>query len=321
LSTGESLITGSLILWISTGLSFGNARLSLTHTVLSKRKLIKLVKDKYVRGWDDPRLPTINGLRRRGFSSEGINKFCDDIRVTRNNSLIPIEKLEEFIRQDLNSTSRRCFAIFDPIKVRIKNWNRGNIDVICPNVPGKDASGTHTILFCGTFYLERDDFREHDEPDYYGLALNSEKSKFVKLKYVDVDIKLVDIVRDRNGNATELIVEHDSKATTKHAIHWISIEGEGKDPLKAEIRNYDHLFSSEEPIKTWGDNWLKDINSDSLEIKEAIVDPSCASLKPYDRIQFERVGYYCVDPDSTPEKLVFNRTVTLKESTWKKKKQ
>jgi len=293
------------------------ARLDLTHTVLSKRKLIKLVKEKYVNGWDDPRLSTLFGIRRRGFSPEGINKFCDDIGVTRNNSIIPIERLEEFIRQDLNSTSRRCFAIFNPIKLTIKNWNRGTVSVVCPNIPGKEA-GTHTLPFAGTCYLERDDYKEADEPEYFGLALKSEKPKFVKLKYVDLDIKLVDIIKNKDGKAVELIVEHDPKANTKHAIHWIA-PVEGTEPLKAEIRHYEHLFMSEEPIKTFGDNWMEDINPNSLEVKEAIVDPSCASLKPYDRIQFERVGYYCVDPDSTAQRLVFNRTVTLKESTWKKR--
>jgi len=294
------------------------ARLDLTHTVLSKRKLIKLVTEKYVRGWDDPRLPTINGLRRRGFSAAGINKFCEDVGVTRNNSLIPFEKLEEFVRQDLNATSRRCFAVFDPIKVSLKNWNKGNIDVVCPNVPGKEEAGVHTIPFSGTFYIEREDFRELDELEYYGLALKSDRLKVVKLKYADIDIILVDIVKDKTGKPVELIVEQDLKATAKHAIHWISTTG--KEIAISEARLYDQLFMSDEPIKTFGDNWLMDLTPNSLEVKDIIVDPSCAELKPYDRIQFERVGYFCVDPDSTTDRMVFNRTVTLKESNWKKKK-
>jgi len=284
--------------------------------VLSKRKLIRLVKDRHVRGWDDPRLPTINGLRRRGYSPEGINKFCADLGVTRHNSIVPIERLEEHVRQDLNETSRRCFAIFDPIKATINNWKKGLIQVSCPNVPGKAEAGNHNIPFSSEIYLERNDFREFDEPDYYGLALNSEAPKVVKLKYVDVDVKLVDIIKDPTGKATELILESVPSGNTKHAIHWISY-ADGKS-IKSEIRNYDVLFLSEEPIKTFGDNWKDDLNPNSLEIKEAFIDPSCLELKPYDRIQFERVGYYCVDPDSVPNHFVFNRTVSLKQSTWKK---
>jgi len=291
------------------------ARLDLTHTVLSKRKLIKLVKEKHVNGWDDPRLSTLNAYRRRGFSPAGINAFCADIRVTRHNSIIPIEKLEEIVRQDLNKTSTRAFAIINPLKVTLKGWKKGNIK--CANVPGDESAGYHTIPFGETFYIEQFDFKENDEPEYYGLTLNSKTPKVVKLKYVDIDITVVGANRDKNGVINEIIVEIDPKATGKHAIHWISPEP-GKDPIKAEIRNYSHLFLSEEPVKTHGDNWLQDINPNSLEIKEAIIDPSCLNFKPYDRIQFERVGFYCVDPDTTPNKMVFNRTVTLKESKWKK---
>eukprot|EP01125_Pyxidicula_operculata_P011886 TRINITY_DN388_c4_g1_i1.p1 TRINITY_DN388_c4_g1~~TRINITY_DN388_c4_g1_i1.p1 ORF type:complete len:737 (+),score=227.30 TRINITY_DN388_c4_g1_i1:804-3014(+) len=295
------------------------ARLELTHVVLSKRKLIKLVKDNYVKGWDDPRLPTIQGLRRRGYSPEGINNFCIDIRVTRNNSVIPYERLEELVRKDLNETSRRCFAVFDPIKLTIKNWTGGVIESTCPNVPKKPERGEHKLPFTNTIYIERDDFKEHDEKDYFGLALNSNPPKFVKLKYADVNIKLVDVVRNGEGKIVELLAEHDPKAVTKHAIHWIAIV-DGKEPLKAEIRNYERLFNSEEPIKKMGDNWLQDLNKNSLEITSALVDPSVRELKPLDRVQFERVGYYCLDPDTNAKNdhFVFNRSVTLKESTWKK---
>uniref|UniRef100_A0A6B2KYY2 glutamine--tRNA ligase n=1 Tax=Arcella intermedia TaxID=1963864 RepID=A0A6B2KYY2_9EUKA len=293
------------------------ARLELTHTILSKRKLIKLVNEKYVKGWDDPRLPTIFGLRRRGYSSEGINNFCADIRVTRHNSLIPYEKLEEFVRQDLNKTSTRAFALLNPLKVTLRGWKKGNIEVKCLNVPGNEAKGYHTIPFGETFYIEQSDFKEVDEPDFYGLAFKSETPKVVKLKYVDLDIMVVDVNKDKNGLVTDIVVEIDPKSSGKHAIHWISPEP-GKELRKAEIRNYSHLFLSDEPIKTFGEKWLEDINPNSLEVREAFVDSSCFLFRPFDRIQFERVGYYCVDPDSTPEKLVFNRTVTLKESKWKK---
>jgi len=293
------------------------ARLDLTHTVLSKRKLIRLVNEKYVRGWDDPRLPTIYGLRRRGFSPQGINNFCDDLGVTRHNAIIPIERLEEFVRHDLNDNSRRCFGVLNPIKATIRNWNAGVLSITCPNVPGKPEAGSHVLPFTSTLYIEKDDYREKDEEDYFGLALSSKTPKIVKLKYADIHVVLCDIIRDSSGKATELILEVVPPGhSSKHAIHWISYED--NKPIKAEIRNYDRLFLSEEPIKTFGDKWLEDLNPNSLEIKEILIDPSCGDFKHYDRIQFERIGYYCVDPDSNDKQLVFNRTLGLKESTWKK---
>jgi len=294
------------------------ARLDLTHTVLSKRKLIRLVKEKHVRGWDDPRLPTLVGFRRRGFSPEGINKFCEDLGVTRHNAIIPVERLEEWVRDDLNETSRRCFAVFDPILATIRNYSSGEILITCPNVPGKPAAGEHQLPFNGTFYIERHDFREEDEPEYYGLALKSEK--VVKLKYTDIDVQLREIIYDSAGKPTELILEIVPKGNARHAIHWISYSN-NSSPIIAEVRNYDRLFLSEEPIKTFGDKWIDDLNPDSLEIKEVFVDPSSKDLKISDRIQFERIGFYCVDPDSTSNKLVFNRTLSLKQSSWKKQEK
>lgn len=279
--------------------------------------MIRLVKERHVRGWDDPRLPTLYGFRRRGFSPEGINKFCDDLGVTRHNAVIPIERLEEFVRDDLNATSRRCFAVFNPIKATIRNWKDGVINVTCPNVPGKPEAGEHTIPFSNTLYIERDDFREKDEPDYFGLALHSSTPKAVKLKYhANFDVVLVDIIKDTSNNAVELILESVPAGNSKHAIHWVSYAD--NKPIRAEVRNYDRLFLSEEPIKTHGEKWLSDLNPNSLDIKEVLIDPSTKDFKPYDRIQFERIGYYCVDPDSTTNFFVFNRTLTLKESTWKK---
>jgi len=294
------------------------ARLSLTHTLLSKRKLIKLVKEKYVRGWDDPRLSTLVGFRRRGFSPQGINNFCEDLGVTRHNAIIPIERLEEWVRNDLNDTSTRCFAVFDPIKATIRNCAAVVSIIKCPNVPGKTESGEHTVPFSKTIYIERDDFREFDEPEYYGLSLKSEIPKIVKLKYADMDVVLIDIIKDSSGKAVELILECVPNGNAKHAIHWISYE---EKPIIAEVRNYDRLFLSEDPIKTHGDNWLSDLNPHSLDIIEVYIDCSCKAFKPYDRIQFERIGFYGVDPDSTDSKLVFNRTLSLKQSSWKKQER
>jgi len=288
------------------------ARLALTYTVMSKRKLIKLVTDKHVNGWDDPRLSTLVAFRRRGFPPEGINKFCEEIGVTRNNSIIPVERLEETVRKQLNATSRRIFAVFEPIKLVVRNWEGGDITAECPNVPNQPEKGVHKIPFSGTVWIERNDFREKDEKEYFGLALDS--AKYIKLKYTDLNIRLVELVKDDKGNVVSLIAENDPKAVSKHAIHWIDAKTE---PLKIEVRNYERLFLSEDPLKL-GDDWLKDINPNSLSVTHAIIDSSVKDLKAYDRVQFERVGYFAVDPDTKGDNYVFNRTVSLKESTWKK---
>lgn len=293
------------------------ARLNLTYTVLSKRKLIQLVTGKHVNGWDDPRLSTINGLRRRGYSPDGINNFCESIGVTRNNSVIPIEMLEEYVRQDLNKTSRRCFAVFNPVKATIRNWTAGSVAYKCPNVPEVPERGEHTVQFDGTFFIEKTDYREVDEKDYFGLALKTDKQKYVKLRYVNVDVKLVDIIKDANGEVVELILEQDPKGNTKHAIHWVPVQG----AVKVEVRNYERLFLSEDPVKKYDKDWLKDLNPNSLTLATAWADPSVKDLKAYDRIQFERQGYYCVDPDTSKDHVVVNRTVNLKESTWKKQQK
>jgi len=294
---------------------FEFARLQLTYTILSKRKLIQLVEGKYVSGWDDPRMSTLQGYRRRGYSPDGINALCDDVGVTLHNSTIPIEKLEHFVRMDLNKTSRRIFAVFDPIKVTLRNWD-GVLAVKAPNVPNFESLGDHELTFCSPFYIERNDFREEDEEGYFGLALNN-SSKYVKLKYANLNIRLVEIKKDALGVPVELIVEHDPLAQCKNAIHWISVVG-GEEPLEIEVREYEHLFLSEEPVKKYGKDWLKDLNPNSLAIKKALIDSSVKDLKPFDRVQFERVGFYCCDPDSKDGKFVFNRSVTLKESVWKK---
>jgi glutaminyl-tRNA synthetase len=290
------------------------ARLQLTNTILSKRKLIQLVEGKHVTGWDDPRMSTVRGFRRRGFSPEGINKFCDDVGITTRVSIIPIEKLEQFVRLDLDKTSRRIFAIFDPIRVTLKNFDGEVKSIKCPNVPNLPVFGDHFIPFTGNFFIERNDFREKDEKDYFGMALDNSE-KVVRLKYTDFNIKLIEIKKNDDGSISELIVEHSTLAS-KHAIHWVPITA-GEEPIKIEVREYDRLFLSEDPIATYAKEWLKDLNPNSLKIVTAIIDPSVKELKAFDRIQLERAGFYMVDPDTTSEKVVLNKTMGLKESKWK----
>lgn len=217
--------------------------------MLSKRKLIHLVKEKIVAGWDDPRMPTIQGLRRRGYSPEGINAFCQDIGVTRNSSVIPIEKLEEFVRVELNATSRRLFAVADPVKLTLRGFKTLPATVEVANVPGIPEKGVHTLPFSSTLYIERSDFREVDEEDYFGLALKTKdgKQKGVKLKYANIEVYIVEVKKDNAGNIVELVGEP-GDGTAKHAIHWIAIVP-GQEPIKVEIRDYDHLYMSEEPAK------------------------------------------------------------------------
>jgi len=282
------------------------------------------VHGNFVRGWDDPRLPTIVGFRRKGYSPQGINNFCADVGVTTNVSTIPIEKLEQFVRNDLNVTSRRIFAVLDPIKVTIRNGTAGLTEVRCANVPGKPEFGEHTIPFSNSFFIECSDFKEVDEADYFGLALNN-PDKYIKLKNANINVHLVDVKKDDSGKVIELIVEHDNGAlanTKVHPIHWVPII-EGKEPIKVEVRDYERLFLSDDPVGKCGKEWLNDLNPNNLRIHSAVVDPSVVDLKPLDRIQFERLGFYCVDPDTDVEnvKYVFNRTVGLKESNWKKGKK
>eukprot|EP01129_Flabellula_baltica_P010716 TRINITY_DN4558_c0_g1_i1.p1 TRINITY_DN4558_c0_g1~~TRINITY_DN4558_c0_g1_i1.p1 ORF type:complete len:835 (+),score=210.89 TRINITY_DN4558_c0_g1_i1:1691-4195(+) len=298
-------------------------RLTLTHTLLSKRKLIKLVKGNYgLDGWDDPRLPTINGYRRRGYTPESFHSFCEDIGVTRKPDIVtPIEKFETFVREHLNATAVRVFGVLDPIKLVIENWEDGVIEVPCPNIPGKPELGEHNIPFSGTIYIEREDFKEKNIKGYFGLALDSEK--WVRLKYSNTFVKLVDIIKDEEGNAVELRCVYEPENSDRKpsgTIHWVSEPAPGVEPLKVEYRLYDKLFMSENP-GALGANWEKDLNPNSLVVKHGYADPTVAGLEIYDKAQFERVGYFCKDRTSTPDNLVFNLTVSLKESKWKKQKK
>jgi glutaminyl-tRNA synthetase len=296
------------------------ARLELTYTVLSKRKLRRLVEEGYVRGWDDPRMPTIAGMRRRGYTPEAIREFCERIGVAKSNSVVDIALLEHYVRQDLNKRAPRRFAVLSPLRVVIENYPEERVEEMdCINNPEDLSQGTRKVPFSRVLYIERDDFREVPPKKFYRLAPGRE----VRLRYAYL-IRCVDVVKDpATGEVVELRCTYDPATRGGDApdgrkvpatLHWVS----AAHAMKAEVRLYDYLFTKPDPDDVEeGQDFTANFNPRSLEIVEAFVEPSLANAKPGDRFQFERVGYFCVDPDSTPEKLVFNRTVTLKD-TWAK---
>lgn len=293
------------------------ARLNLTYTVMSKRKLLELVEDKHVNGWDDPRMPTISGLRRRGYTPEAIRLFAERIGVSKNESMIDVALLEDCLRSDLNKRAARVMAILHPLKVVIENYPDGVVEELeAVNNPEDPSMGVRKIPFSKTLYIEHDDFREDPPKKYFRLSPGAE----VRLRYAYI-IKCVGVVKDENtGEVRELRCTYDPETKSgssqsgrkvKGTIHWVSAE----HAVNAEVRLYDRLFNVEDPN---GDNWKECINPHSVEIlRECKVEPSLASAKPQDRFQFERLGYFCVDSDSTMSALVFNRAVTLRD-TWAK---
>lgn len=298
-------------------------RLFISHTVLSKRRLIRLVNDGHVRGWDDPRMPTIVGFRRRGYTPSAINKFCEAIGVTRSdNVVVEYSRLEQCLRQDLERTARRAMAVMNPIKLVIENFE--TVEVERMNLPlskEERLAGvkpeTNKVLLTNTVYVEKTDFREEDDPEFFGLALKTKNNepKWVRLKYGPV-VAIKEVKRDENGEIVELVAtKHENeKSQTKGTIHWVSFKEDGSEPDSAEIRMYSHLFKNEKPFKLKGDQWLSDINPDSLVVKRGFIDPTLVNTAAYTSFQFERVGYFTVDPDSTEGNMVFNLSVPLKES-------
>lgn len=295
------------------------ARLNLTYTVMSKRKLLQLVKEKHVNGWDDPRLPTLQGYRRRGYTPAAIRTFCERIGVTKKDSLIDVGVLEGCLRDDLNEKAPRVMAVIKPIKVVIENYPEGQTETLeAPVHPQKPDLGTRTMTFSKTLYIEADDFMENAPKKFFRLTPGGE----VKLRYAYV-IKCENVIKDSNGNVTELRCSYDpgtkSGAETvqkkvKGVIHWVS----EKDSLRAEVRLYDRLFSQENTSKSdEGKDFLDMINPNSLEVvQDAWIEKSAATASGEDAYQFERLGYFVVDrKDSKPGKLVFNRAVTLRD-TW-----
>jgi len=301
-------------------------RLNLTYTLLSKRKLLQLVQEKRVSGWDDPRMPTLSGIRRRGFTPEGLRAFCAAIGATRSNGNTDIEMLEHFQRDDLNRRARRAMAVLHPIKLVIDNYPGDQVEYVeVLNNPEDPSAGTRGVPFSKTIYIEQDDFREIPPPKYYRLSPGKE----VRLRNAYF-VTAQSIVKDAAGNIVEVHCTYDPLSRggnspdgrkVKSTMHWVS----AAHAISAEIRIYDRLFTKADPTDLEVDSdghpigdVLDNLNPNSLEvIPDAKLEPSLATAKVDDRYQFERVGYFCLDPDSSETKKIFNRTLPLKDS-WAK---
>ena len=296
------------------------ARLSVGYTVMSKRKLLQLVEEKLVRGWDDPRMPTIAGLRRRGITPEAIRNFCYTVGVTKYNGLTDVALLEHSIRDDLNARALRRMAVLRPIKVVVNNYPEGKTEEVdATNNPEDPNAGTRKVPFSRTLYIDRDDFMENPPPKYFRLRPGGE----VRLKYAYI-IKCDEVIKDASGNVTELRCTADLGSKTggptaarkvKGTIHWVS----AAQAIDAEVRLYDRLFTVPEPDAAGGD-FKRFLNPNSLETITAKLEPSLREANAKARYQFERLGYFALDKDSAPGKPVFNRTITLRD-TWAKESQ
>jgi len=296
------------------------ARLNLSYTVLSKRKLLHLVKNGFVSGWDDPRMPTIRGLRRRGYSPESIRNFCQIIGVNKFNSTVDIALLEHCVREDLNKTSPRVMAVLRPLKVIIDNYPEGKVEELeAINNPEDPGAGTRKVPFSRELYIERDDFMENPPEKFYRLAPGRE----IRLRYAYF-ITCTEVVKDAAGRIVELHCRYDPATRggnapdgrkVKATLHWVSAQ----HALSAEVRLYDKLFTKENPDDVEpGQDFTANINPDSLQVLTGCkVEPSLAGARALDRYQFERLGYFCLDPDSRAGKLIFNRTVPLRDE-WAK---
>jgi glutaminyl-tRNA synthetase len=294
------------------------ARLNLNYTVMSKRKLLRLVKEGYVNGWNDPRMPTLSGLRRRGYTPESIRDFCARIGVAKNYSVAEVGLLEHCVREDLNKRAARVMAVLRPLKVVIENYPEDLVEQMeAINNPEDATAGTRLIPFSRTLYIEQDDFREEPPPKYYRLSPGRE----VRLRY-GYFIKCTSVVKDEQGKVVEVRCSYDPATRggdspdgrkVKATIHWVS----AGHALEAEVRLYDRLFNKEDPEDA-GDDFVSNLNPASLEVlPKCYVEPSLKGARLNTHYQFERLGYFNVDLDSTADKLVFNRTVGLKDS-WAK---
>jgi glutaminyl-tRNA synthetase len=293
------------------------ARLNLTYTVMSKRRLLQLVQEGFVSGWNDPRMPSISGLRRRGYTPESIRLFAERIGVSKADSVIDVSVLEDCLRFDLNRRARRAMAVLHPLKIVIDNYRDGEVEELeAINNPEDASMGTRRVPFSKVLYIEQDDFRESPPKKYFRLSPGAE----VRLRYAYI-IKCVGIVKDRKtGEVVELHCTYDAETKSgspasarkvKGTIHWVSAQ----HAIEAEARIYDRLFQIPDP---GGENWKEHVNPNSLEtVRGCKVEPGLANARPQDRFQFERLGYFCVDDESSQGHLVFNRTVTLRD-TWAK---
>ena len=290
------------------------ARLNLNYTVLSKRRLIKLVQEGHVAGWDDPRLPTISGIRRRGYPAAAVRKFCDLIGVGKRENLADISLLEFCVREDLNKIAPRVMAVLRPLKVTIVNYPEGQVEELeAVNNPEDPDAGTRKVPFSRELYIEGEDFLEDPPKKFYRLAIGRE----VRLRYAYY-LKCEEVVKDSQGEIVELRCTYDPETKggyardgrkVKATLHWVS----APHSKPVTVRLYDRLFQVPEPGAETG-NFLDDLNPNSLEtVATCRIEPALAAARPGERFQFERLGYFCVDPDSRPDNLIFNRTVTLKD--------
>jgi glutaminyl-tRNA synthetase len=296
------------------------ARRNLSYTVMSKRKLLQLVNDKHVDGWDDPRMPTISGMRRRGFTAQSIRKFCDTIGIAKRENVTDYSLLEFCVREDLNNTALRVMAVLDPVKLVITNYEDKKTEELTSENGPDEAYGTRTLPFCRDLWIEREDFMEEPAKKWFRLAPGA----MVRLKSAYI-IQCHHFIKDENGIVTEIHCNYfpESKSGqdtsglhVKGTIHWVS----ATHAVHAEVRLYDRLFKVENPSSEEGD--FKDyINPDSLQVINAFVEPSLLQATTDNRYQFLRKGYFCLDKDATEEKLVFNRTVTLKDAWAKEAKK
>ena len=292
-------------------------RLNLTYTLLSKRKLLALVQDHHVTGWDDPRMPTLSGIRRRGYSADAMRTFCSRIGVSKTNGIVELSLLEYAVREDLNHRAMRVMAVLKPLKVVIDNYPEGQVEMMeCVNNPEDATAGTRQVPFSKVLYIEHDDFREDPPKHFYRLSPGRE----VRLRYGYL-VTCTSVVKDANGEVTEVHCSYDPATRggntpdgrkVKSTIHWVSAE----HAIEAEVRLYENLFLTEDPNdSSQGQEWTANLNPKSLEvISHPKLEPSLKDAKVGTAFQFERMGYFCVDTDATPGKLVFNRTVGLRDS-------
>ena len=294
------------------------SRLNLTYTVMSKRKLLELVRDKHVAGWDDPRMPTVSGLRRRGIPPKAIRKFCELVGVTKFNATTDVAFFEHCVREELNAEASRYMAVLDPVKVIIDNCDADFVDMLdAVNNPEKPEAGSRKVPFSKELYIDRADFMEEPVKGYFRLAPGKE----VRLRY-GYFITCTGVDKDENGNITAIHATYDPETRggnapdgrkVKGTIHWVS----AKHAVPFEARIYDRLFTVEEP-GTGDVDYLTQLNKDSLKVVQAFMEPALSEVKVGETVQFERQGYFCKDKESSAEKTVFNRTVALKDS-WAKK--
>lgn len=295
------------------------SRLNLTYTMMSKRKLLQLVEEKLVSGWDDPRMPTICGLRRRGYTPESIRNFVEKVGITKTEGIIDVALLEHSVREDLNKTAQRVMGVLNPLKVVITNYPEDEIEMMeAINNPEDESMGTRQVPFTRELYIEREDFMEEPPKKFFRLSPGAE----VRLRYAYF-ITCNEVIKDEQGNITELRCTYDPASyggnspdgrKVKATLHWVS----ATENVEAEIRLYDRLLMVQDPSEYKDVDFRDMLNPESLKVlKKCYIEPFVNNAKPLSHFQFERMGYFCVDTSSTTEKMVFNRTVSLKD-TWAK---